>query len=59
MFLVGGGILVHGWPWLYHLLENLTNVWSVLANMSVGVVLGLVVLGGMTLIKKLTSLGSA
>jgi len=31
----------------------------VLANMSVGVVLGLVVLGGMTLIKKLTSLGSA
>ena len=23
MFLVGGGILTHGWPWLHHALENL------------------------------------
>jgi uncharacterized protein len=23
MFLVGGSILAHGWPWLHHALENL------------------------------------
>jgi uncharacterized protein len=25
MFLVGGGILTHGWPWLHHVLENATQ----------------------------------
>jgi predicted DNA repair protein MutK len=25
MFLVGGGIIVHGWPWLHHLIEGLTQ----------------------------------
>jgi uncharacterized protein len=25
MFLVGGGILTHGWPWLHHALENLAQ----------------------------------
>jgi uncharacterized protein len=25
MFLVGGGILTHGWPWLHHALENLAK----------------------------------
>jgi uncharacterized protein len=24
MFLVGGGIIVHGWPWLHHLIEALS-----------------------------------
>tara|TARA_B110001469_G_scaffold23917_1_gene24561 strand:+ start:1267 stop:2136 length:870 start_codon:yes stop_codon:yes gene_type:complete len=30
MFLVGGGILVHGWPWLHHWLEPLTSLWAYL-----------------------------
>ena len=25
MFLVGGGILVHGWPWLHHVIEALAR----------------------------------
>jgi len=57
MFLVGGGILVHGWAWLYHWFEPLTSLWSALANTGVGVITGLVVLGLITLIKKLRALG--
>jgi len=57
MFLVGGGILVHGWAWLYHWLEPLTSLWAMLANMGVGVITGLVVLGLITAIKKLRTLG--
>lgn len=35
MFLVGGGILVHGWPLLHHLLESLTQgMGSVLAMLT-------------------------
>jgi predicted DNA repair protein MutK len=52
MFLVGGGILVHGWPWLHHWLEPLTSLWALLADAAVGVVTGLLVLGFITLIKK-------
>lgn len=57
MFLVGGGILVHGWPWLHHHLEHLTSLWAMLANMGVGVALGAVVLLGITLLRKLRALG--
>ena len=28
MFLVGGGILVHGWPWLHHLVQAFVAPWS-------------------------------
>lgn len=46
MFLVGGGILVHGLPFLHHLLEGLPMgfVWDGL----VGVVAGALVLAGVT-----------
>ena len=46
MFLVGGGILVHGLPFLHHLLEGLplSFVWDGL----VGVVVGGLVLAGVT-----------
>jgi predicted DNA repair protein MutK len=57
MFLVGGGILVHGWAWLDHWLEPLTSLWAMLANTGVGVITGLVVLGLITAIKKLRALG--
>ena len=57
MFLVGGGILVHGWPWLHHWLEHLTSLWSTLADMGVGVITGGVVLGLIMLLKKLRALG--
>ena len=50
MFLVGGGILVHGVPPLHHLLQDLPLSW--LANAAVGVVAGAVVLGGVTLVQK-------
>ena len=46
MFLVGGGILVHGLPFLHHLLEGLPLgfVWDGL----VGIVAGALVLAGVT-----------
>ena len=53
MFLVGGGILVHGWPWLYQWLEQLSSLWSILAEMGVGVITGSVVLGLIMLLRKL------
>ncbi|MFQ3210811.1 MAG: putative DNA repair protein MutK [Candidatus Paceibacteria bacterium] len=57
MFLVGGGILVHGWPWLHHWFEPLTSLWAMLANSGVGVITGLAVLGLITLITRLRALG--
>ena len=51
MFLVGGGILVHGLPFLHHLLEGLPLgfVWDGL----VGIVAGALVLAGVTLVQRL------
>jgi uncharacterized protein len=51
MFLVGGGILVHGLPPLHHLLQDLPLSW--LAEAVVGVVAGAVVLAGVTVVQKL------
>jgi uncharacterized protein len=51
MFLVGGGILVHGVPPLHHLLQDLPLSW--LADAAVGVVAGAVVLAGVTLVQTL------
>lgn len=58
MFLVGGGILVHGIAPLHHWLEALTTgpleaVWDALLNGSVGIVAGAVVLAAGAMISKL------
>ncbi|MCX4186613.1 DUF808 domain-containing protein [Methylophaga sp. OBS4] len=61
MFLVGGGILVHGLPFLHHLLEPLlhnlgvvmTVMLPMLINALVGVIAGSLVLAGLSGIKKL------
>ena len=66
MFLVGGGILVHGVPALHHQVEALAaaaaqgplaGVWQVLAssglNAVVGIVAGALVLAGVTLVQRL------
>ena len=60
MFLVGGGIITHGLPWLHHAIEELLHdagAWGSLASMLVdalvGVVVGLVVVGAVTLAKRL------
>lgn len=67
MFLVGGGIFTHGVPWLHHLTEasvsvtgQLPNVGFILGeltpvmlNLGVGLVVGLFVLGAVTLGSKL------
>ncbi|WP_437799674.1 DUF808 domain-containing protein [Sorangium sp. So ce693] len=60
MFLVGGGILTHGVPWLHHPIEDMTQgagavlgaVVPSLANMVVGVAAGAVVLGVVTAVKQ-------
>lgn len=44
MFLVGGGIIVHGIPYLNHLTEVSHLLFSFLLNLSVGVAVGIVVL---------------
>lgn len=56
MFLVGGGILAHGLPFLHHLLEAMTHgltdvmqiVASLLFNGGIGVIAGAIVLAGVT-----------
>ena len=50
MFLVGGGILVHGLPFLHHLTEGLPLgfVWDGL----IGVVAGALVLAAVTLVQR-------
>jgi predicted DNA repair protein MutK len=63
MFLVGGGILVHGWPALHHALEHvlkavalpgwLVTVAGSLAEGLVGVAAGAVVVGVVLLVKRL------
>jgi predicted DNA repair protein MutK len=61
MFLVGGGILSHGWPALHHAVEGLVNAsgWpmlvSTLLDGLVGILAGALVLGGVSLSKKLFS----
>jgi predicted DNA repair protein MutK len=61
MFLVGGGILVHGVPWLHHAIEGAMQglgaaaqaVLPALANALVGVLAGAVLLGVVTLARRL------
>ena len=61
MFLVGGGILVHGLPFLHHLLEGgnasmgavMTVMMPVLFNGGVGLIAGVMVLSIVTGMKKL------
>lgn len=60
MFLVGGGILVHGIPALHHWLESLAStgglagfLTTLLGNLLAGVVAGALVLAGVLLWKKL------
>ena len=50
MFLVGGGILVHGMPFLHHMLEAITV--PLLPDLLVGVVAGALVLLGVTLAQR-------
>ena len=61
MFLVGGGILSHGVPWLHHLVQGLTAgtgkvaaaVLPLLADALVGVAAGIVVLAGVLVVQRL------
>ncbi len=61
MFMVGGGILLHGWPALAHAVEGATAGWGGLwgsllntaAGAGVGVVAGALVLAGVTLVQRL------
>jgi uncharacterized protein len=52
MFLVGGGILVHGLPALHHLIQPLGGVIGFLAEGLVGVVAGALVLAVVMLVQK-------
>ncbi len=61
MFLVGGGILVHGLPWLHHLLQDAITPWGALANSVlptladgvVGILAGAATLAVVVLVSKL------
>ena len=52
MFLVGGGILTHGIPFLHHLQEKLGGLGGTALDLVVGVVAGAAILGAITLGKK-------
>lgn len=60
MFMVGGGILVHGWPWLHHAIEGvaqhlgglLGGLVSSAAGAVLGIVAGAVVVALVSLIQK-------
>lgn len=61
MFLVGGGILTHGWPALHHVIEDaaaawpgpVAAAWPLLADLITGLVAGALVLGVVTLVQRL------
>jgi len=61
MFMVGGGILLHGWPALAHAVEGVAAGWGGLwggllntaAGAGVGVVAGALVLAGVTLVQRM------
>ncbi len=61
MFLVGGGILTHGVPWLHHLIAGFTagngavlaTLLPLLADALVGIAAGIVVLAGVTAVQRL------
>jgi predicted DNA repair protein MutK len=53
MFMVGGGILLHGWPAVAHAVEAWGAIASTLAGAGVGVVAGALVLAGVTLLQRL------
>ena len=61
MFLVGGGILVHGWPSLHHAVLAMTAgmgtlaaaAASALGDALVGLIAGALVLAGVTIVKRL------
>ncbi|HSW34445.1 MAG TPA: DUF808 domain-containing protein [Steroidobacteraceae bacterium] len=69
MFLVGGGILTHGIPWIEHWFEEvarrseglsgldafLAAIVPILANAAVGLIAGVVVVGLVTLVRRLRS----
>jgi predicted DNA repair protein MutK len=66
MFLVGGGILVHGLPPIHHWVEELghgsgaaATVGPMLANAFVGIVAGALVLGAVTLLSRMKGGGKA
>ena len=62
MFLVGGGIIAHGLPWIHHLIQGWTvavgggwagTVLEQLSNAVVGIVTGAIVVLGVTLVRKM------
>jgi hypothetical protein len=53
MFLVGGGILTHGFPWLHHIGQGLAFPLSTLFDAGVGIVAGALVVAGVALIGRL------
>jgi predicted DNA repair protein MutK len=55
MFLVGGGIIVHGEPHLHHIDETLNPIVSLLFAAAVGLAVGAVVLAVVTLTQKFKS----
>lgn len=66
MFLVGGGILIHGWPQLHHLVASVTEDWPTLlihltdeifAPLVVGALLGFAVMLVVGVIKRLFKRG--
>jgi predicted DNA repair protein MutK len=59
MFLVGGGILVHGIPALHHFTEEAGTLASLALDAAVGIVGGAIVLGAVTLVRRFARAAAA
>ncbi len=65
MFLVGGSILAHGFPWTHSLLDSLAaghsgwvaSILTALTDMALGLVAGIIIVAVVTLVKKMLGKG--
>jgi hypothetical protein len=59
MFLVGGGIVVHGIPALHHFAESLGGLLGTLVNAATGIVTGGIIVAVVTVVQKLRKRGAS
>lgn len=52
MFMVGGGILAHAWPWFHHLTVELSTPIPTITEALLGLIVGILIVGVVTMTQK-------